>query len=122
MALRIPSLVLKQLYTFGSLTNDDNQIRFSVKNRLSDAALTGLQQVKIDNDEVPTKAIFMILDDGSQVSPAELADKAIDFPLRQTLVIVCQIEPLSVGKHRIEVHFETKPFGKLKLKVEDAIS
>ncbi len=122
MALRVPSLVLKQLYTFGSLTNDDHQIRFSVKNRLSDATLTGLQQVKIDNDQVPANGIVMILEDGSQVSPIELADEPIDFPLRRTLVIVCQIEPLAAGKHRIEVHFETKPFGKLKLKVEDAIS
>jgi hydroxymethylglutaryl-CoA reductase (NADPH) len=48
MALRIPSLVLKQLYTFGSLQNNDHQVRFSVKTRLSDASLIGLQRVQID--------------------------------------------------------------------------
>jgi len=29
---------------------------------------------------------------------------------------------LTLGKHKIEIHFDSKPFGKLKLKAEDAIS
>jgi hydroxymethylglutaryl-CoA reductase (NADPH) len=33
-----------------------------------------------------------------------------------------EIDPLVEGKHKIEIHFASKPFGKLKLKVEDAIA
>ena len=33
----VPSLLLKQLYTFGSLKNIEDGIQFSIKNRLNDA-------------------------------------------------------------------------------------
>ena len=50
----IPSLLLKQLYTFGSLQNVATGVRFALKNRLSDAQLTGLTSVKINGQEVPS--------------------------------------------------------------------
>jgi len=122
MALRIPSLVLKQLYTFGSLQNNDHQVRFSVKNRLSDASLIGLQSVQIDGRVIPRPAIQLILDDGTRLDPDQLSQVPMDFPLRKSLTIVCDIDPLAIGKHKIEVHFDTDPYGKLKLKVEDTIT
>lgn len=122
MAIPIPSMLLKQLHTFGSLKNDDQGVRFSVKNRLSDATLTGLQSVKIDGREVPLSAITIHLEDGTTTTPEAINHNTLPFPLRRTLDIVSAIEPLPVGKHAIEVRFDTKPFGKLKLNVEDAIS
>lgn len=122
MALPIPSMLLKQLHTFGSLKNGDNGVRFSVKNRLSDATLTGLQSVKFDGRDVPLQSITIRLPDGRVVTPDELAKNSLPFPLRLSLDIVSAIEPLAVGKHSIEVRFDTKPFGKLKLNVEDAIT
>ena len=41
----VPSLLLKQLYTFGSLKNSADGLQFSMKNRLSDATLTGLRGI-----------------------------------------------------------------------------
>ena len=55
MAFPIPSMLLKQLYTFGSLKNTPDGVEFSLKNRLSDTTVTGLQQVKIDDVEVPRR-------------------------------------------------------------------
>ncbi len=40
MAFPIPSMMLKQLYTFGSLKNTPDGVKFSLKNRLSDATMT----------------------------------------------------------------------------------
>ena len=48
----IPSMLLKQLYTFGSLQNVPTGIRFALKNRLSDAQLTGLTSIKINGAEI----------------------------------------------------------------------
>ena len=53
MALAIPSMLLKQLHTNGSLRNTDDGVQFSVKNRLSDATFTGLTGLKFDGYEVP---------------------------------------------------------------------
>ena len=122
MALAIPSMLLKQLHTFGSLKNTEQGVQFSVKNRLSDARLTGLTGLKFDGKDVPLSAVTVVLEDGSEISPEVLAAKAIDFPLRRTLDIVAAVDPLPIGKHEIEIRFETQPFGRLKLKVDDSIT
>lgn len=122
MALAIPSLILRQLYTFGSQKNVDQTVRFSVKNRLSDATLTGIRLIKLDGREIPREAITIQLPGGRVLRPDDLSAEPLDFPLRQTFDIICQTEPISLGIHKIEIHFTSKPFGKLKLKVEDAIS
>jgi hypothetical protein len=38
----IPTLLLKKLYTLGSLTNVEHGVRFAIKNRLSNAEVTDL--------------------------------------------------------------------------------
>lgn len=122
MAIGIPSLLLKQLYTFGSLKNVPEGVKFSVKNRLSDATITALQHIKFNNEEVPTNKITIDLGDGQRLTPAQLAAQPLDFPLRRVLDLVCEIPHLPEGKHSIEVKFEAKPFGKLTLKVEGSIT
>jgi hydroxymethylglutaryl-CoA reductase (NADPH) len=119
----IPSLVLKQLYTFGSLKNVEGGVKFSIKNRLSDALLTGVGNVIINGAEVPRHALALDLGNGQILAPDQISSNhPIDFPLRKTLDILARIAPLAEGKHSLEIAFETKAFGKLKLKVDDAIS
>ena len=122
MAL-IPSMLLRQLYTFGSLKNADHDVQFSIKNRLSDAEFTELQSIRINGSAVPLDAISIDLGDGvglplDRVSPSH----PIAFPLRQTLIVRAGIAALPLGKHRIEIAFKSKPFGALKFEVEDAIA
>ena len=118
--MRIPSLLLKQLYTFGSLKNVESGVQFSIKNRLSDATVTGLESIKLNGQSVPLQVVSLDMGEGTLLSPEQVTDVA--FPLRKTLDVYARIDPLPEGKHQIELAFETKPFGKLKLKVEDAIS
>ena len=122
MALAIPSMLLKQLHTNGSLKNTPDGVEFSMKNRLSDTTLTGLTGLKFDGYEVPADSIAIRLEDGATLTPAQLAAAPLDFPLRRSLDIVAAIDPLSIGKHEIEIRFEAQPFGKLKLKVDDSIT
>ncbi|GIK54549.1 MAG: hydroxymethylglutaryl-CoA reductase [Chloroflexi bacterium] len=123
MAFAIPSLLLKQLYTFGSLKNNRRGVRFAIKNRLSDAQITGVHGVSIGKQEIPLSAISLELDDGQSLKPEDLTpEKPLDFPLRRTLHVLCAMDRLPEGKYSIEVRFSASPFGKLTLKVEDAIS
>src|SRR5262245_37571615 len=122
MAL-IPSMLLRQLYTFGSLKNAGQGVQFAIKNRLSDAQVTELQRVAIDGQAVPRDAITLDLGDGTLLAPDQIADdRPIAFPLRQILIVRANVAPLPHGKHKIEVAFKTRPFGALKLEVEDAIA
>jgi hydroxymethylglutaryl-CoA reductase (NADPH) len=119
----IPSMLLKRLYTFSSLKNIPDGVRFSVKNRLSDARLTGVASIRINGKEIPLSRVSFELSDGTRFSPADISpSRPLEFPLRQIVNIRSKIDPLPVGKHTIELRFKSDPFGDLKFEVEDAIS
>jgi len=119
----IPSLVLKQLYTFGSLKNVEDGVKFSLKNRLSDATLTAVHSLKIDGVAAPKSALTFDLGNGRIFTLDQISPKnPLDFPLRKIIDVLARLDALAEGKHHLEIEFETKPFGKLTLKVDDAIS
>ncbi len=121
MAFPIPSMLLKQLYTFDSLKNTPKGVAFSLKNRLSDATVTGVHHIKFDGVEVPRDKISVDLGNGAPLNLDEVGARTVDFPLRKVIDIHCAVPPLEVGMHHIEVKFDAKPFGTLNLKVEGAI-
>ena len=119
----VPSLLLKQLYTFGSLKNVEEGVLFSLKNRLSDASLTSVKALSLAGQDIPLSQVRIILEDGRSIQPKNISKESpINFPLKAILDIHADIDHLPEGKHKIEVAFEAKPFGKLKLKVEGAIT
>ena len=120
--MKIPSLILKQLYTFSSLQNLDDGIRFSLKNRLSDATLTRLRSLNIDGDEVPLADLALDLGDGKHLPGSSIGpDNTIAFPLRKVVQIHARRAPLAKGNHELTIAFDTTPFGELSLKVHDSI-
>jgi hydroxymethylglutaryl-CoA reductase (NADPH) len=119
----IPSLLLKQLYTFGSLENTPTGVQFAIKNRLSDASFAGLIRVQIDGEVVPLEDISLDFGSGDVRRVQQISPQApVDFPLRKIVTIQTAWPPLSEGKHKIEITFQSKPFGKLSFSVDDAIS
>jgi hydroxymethylglutaryl-CoA reductase (NADPH) len=119
----IPSMLLKKLYTLGSLKNAEAGVQFAVKNRLSDAELTGLKSIAIDGQPIALSDVTLELADGKTLKPDQIsAANPIAFPLRATVLLHTKRAPLPLGLHEIEIAFETKPFGKLQFKVEDTIS
>ncbi|HEY1011174.1 MAG TPA: hydroxymethylglutaryl-CoA reductase [Herpetosiphonaceae bacterium] len=122
MAL-IPSMLLRQLYTFGSLQNTADGVQFSLKNRLSNAELTELQGIAIDGKQIPRSALTLDLGDGATLAPDQISSKqTLAFPLRKVLVVKAAIDALPHGKHTITLAFKATPFGSLKFDVEDAIA
>jgi len=121
--MKIPSLILRQLYTFGSLENVPDGVRFGLKNRLSDARLTGIAAVRIDDDEVDLDNLTLDLGDGTEIAVVDLGgDRVVDFPLRKIVTLRARGGPLEKGKHRIAFDFHTEPFGRLRFAVEDSVS
>lgn len=122
MAL-IPNMLLKRLYTYGSLENVNGGVRFNIKNRLSDAQITEFQEVRINGKAVPNSAISLEVGSGQRVSPGAISEASpIDFPLRQIVDVNLLVDGLPKGKHEIEIAVKTKPFGRIKFSVDDAIS
>jgi hydroxymethylglutaryl-CoA reductase (NADPH) len=118
-----PKKALSKLYNHTSLRHADGGVSFSVKNRLSPATVVGISRVAIDGRDVPNDKGTVICGNAapmllSQISP----EIPIDFPLGDMLIFKLGMEPLSEGEHNIEVDFQTRPFGQLKLKVSDALN
>ena len=121
--MMIPSLLLKKLYTLGSLANTASGARFALKNRLSDAELVAFGSVAINGTEVPLEHIRLEFGDGRVVTPSQVdAAHPLPFPLRSVVTVLTGAPELPAGKHEIEISFETRPFGHLQFKVEDAIA
>ena len=87
--MKIPSLILRQLYTFGSLENLPEGVAFTLKNRLSDAALLRITEVKLDDRSVPLEDLTLILGEDERRSAGEVdPGNPIEFPLRRTVRII----------------------------------
>jgi len=122
MNVKIPSLILKQLYTFGSLENTADGVRLGLKNRLSDARLTRLIGVRIDGQDLPLADLRIEVAGGERLAANEISRTSpVDFPLRTHVDLVWLGAELEPGKHDLGLSFETEPFGTLSFKVTDAI-
>jgi hydroxymethylglutaryl-CoA reductase (NADPH) len=124
MWFKVPSLLLKQLYTFGSLENLPAGVRLHLKNRLSDAQLLRILEVAIDGRPLALESLLVELGGGHRFPATQITpEKPLELPLRQTLALVARDCPrLSSGPHEIAFRFETKPFGLLEFTVQDSIA
>ncbi|MGE5360241.1 MAG: hydroxymethylglutaryl-CoA reductase [Bacteroidales bacterium] len=119
--MKVPAPILRQLYDFGSLQVSGESVRFSLKNRLSDATVTRLHRVKIGNADLPLDTISLMLPNGqvrkaTEVSPAN----SLPFPVQQRIEVRASGHRVPEGKHEISLAFETAPFGELDFVVQDA--
>lgn len=124
MLFKIPALLLKQLYTFGSLENTATGVRLALKNRLSDATVVRIGGVAIDGRRVGPMDIRLDLGNGKGVAATSVThDSPMPFPLRKIVTLeVDGFGTLGDGNHEIQVDFEARPFGQLSIKVNDAIA
>lgn len=120
--MKIPSLVLRQLYTNGSLTPSNGGVSFSLKNRLVDAKLTALHKVTVNGTPVAADQLTMTLDDGATLSGTDISSSSpVDFPLRRVVQIYAPGIQVGEGVHRIALEFEIEGMGKIGFKVKDSV-
>ena len=121
--MKIPQLLLRQLYTFGSLTNEPSGFRFSLKNRLSDVTLTRIVKVKFDHVEYPAKALEVDLGDGTWRPATALSpDQPRPFPLRSIAHLRAPGHQVPEGTHQIEIAIEVQGIGGLSFTVKDHVA
>ncbi len=118
----VPKLLLKQLYTRGSLQNTAGALQFSVKNRLKDAQLKGIECLAIDGQRLDLDDVS-ISDGQRDPIPAKQVTKDyfIDFPLKKNIVFTIKNKSLEEGKYKLKFVVHADPFGKLEFEVEDSI-
>jgi len=121
--IKFPNLLLQRLYTFGSLETVGAGIRFNLKNRLTDATVTRITQVRIDDTELDLSRVTLTVD-GKAVAATTVDERApLAFPLRKTIVIDGPIPvALSPGKHRLKIAFVTDGLGDLAFTADDTLA
>ena len=120
--MRIPGLVLRQLYTFGSLTQDAAGLTFGLKNRLADATILRVLRIVVNGVEIPLTEVGLDLGDGEAIPATEIsADRPRAFALRQVARIHARGMRLEPGTHELLIGIDTRPFGALDVKVKDAL-
>lgn len=120
----IPSILLRQLYTHGSLIQTEDGLQFMLKNRLKDATLNQVSSIAIDGNVIPAKDVSFQVGPEQIMSMDEVnASGDVAFALKQVITVYLNTSlPVSVEKHTLELEFKASPFGKLKFSVEDNVS
>ncbi|SHI37054.1 3-hydroxy-3-methylglutaryl-coenzyme A reductase [Hymenobacter daecheongensis DSM 21074] len=116
-------MLLKLLYTRGSLHNTPEGVAFSIKNRLDTVHLSRIDYVQLDDVRIGPEQIALDLGEGD-VRPAAAfnADGAgFALPVGQSATFHLATEPLPEGLHTVLVQFTADPFGDLSVEVEDSI-
>ncbi len=120
--MEIPSLLLKNLYTNGSLKNTEHGVAFSLKNRLTDAKLQRILGVKINGNAIDLANIsFEAGDEKIHSQTLITPETPLEFPLKKTVTLHLKTEALAVGKYSLTIAFEASPFGKLEFVIDDTI-
>ncbi|MCA8833213.1 hydroxymethylglutaryl-CoA reductase [Hymenobacter pini] len=117
-------MLLKLLYTRGSLRNTPEGVAFSIKNRLDTVRITRVEAVVLDGKRIGVEQIALDLGAGD-VRPATMfnADAAgFTLPVGQSATFHLHTEPLKEGLHTVQVQFSADPFGDLSVEVEDSIT
>ncbi|MDJ0654681.1 MAG: hydroxymethylglutaryl-CoA reductase [Xanthomonadales bacterium] len=118
----IPGALLRKLYNRSSLRNTGNGVRFSVKNRLSPASLKRIDRVVLNGSSLAPEQVQLTIDSG-ELFPMDRIQPGspVDFPLGTLVTFHLGIDQLDHGEHKLELAFETEPFGTLKFNVKDAL-
>lgn len=118
----IPKALLGKLYNRTSLRNETDGVRFSVKNRLSPARLSGISRIAIDGQDIESESISVRAENGKALPAADISPaKPLDFPLGTLVQICLEVEPLAEGLHDIHLAFDSQPFGHLVLEIQDKL-
>ncbi len=118
----IPNTNLKKLYNHSSLTNTDNGVCFSMKNRLSPVSLEQIHHVALDGQPIPGDRVTISFSSGAEYPANQInPDNPVDFPLASLLTFHLSVDPLDEGKHDLELVLECQPFGRLELEVSDSL-
>ena len=120
--MKIPAMMIKQLYTYGSLYNVMGGVKFTLRNKLSDAILTGISKIVIDGVTIPLEKATLTYKGDSVNASKVNAENTVPFPKSQEVEVLIESGPLQKDiPHEINLEFKTKPFGRLYLEISDNI-
>jgi hydroxymethylglutaryl-CoA reductase (NADPH) len=119
--VKIPSFVLKKLYVRGSLRAEPRGLRFTLRNTLASASLTGVRRLTVAGQDVPAERVRV------RVGAAEvdLASVSPELPFvfpRNGEAEVLVLGPPPDGRVKVRLEADSAEFGELLIEFEDESS
>ena len=120
----VPTSMLKQLYTLGSLKETQNGLCFSLKNRIKSAHFNQVIHLSINDQRVDNNKILVALNSEQKISLDTLEqNQGVDFPLGAILHVFADGIFVSESKTcKIQITLSTHPFGDIDLTLLDKLS
>lgn len=119
----VPQLMIKQLYTIGSLEKTGDGIVFKLKNRLKEGSLRRVISISINNNEIDQDKISLSSAEVDKVTPAELeSSDGIKIPLgAEVKISIADKSTWTSDAQHLDVRLDLKPLGEIHLKIDDVI-
>lgn len=118
----ISPIILKKIYSIGSLKNIEDGVSFTIKNPMRDAMITGVSGISINGCELSLADVVM-RNNGTCLKACDIDEtRPLPFPMGQdvefytpTLALIKNTE------HRIAISCSTDPYGLLDLEAIDSV-
>ncbi|MGQ4832338.1 MAG: C-glycoside deglycosidase beta subunit domain-containing protein [Candidatus Asgardarchaeia archaeon] len=119
--VKVPSFLLKKLYSKGSLKNLDDGFQFQIKNVLADATIISPLTLSVDGKEIDPQSIIIKTDNEEMNSSEISAEKPIQFKVKTTVTIIVKGDKLGEGEHKIHIESKTKEYGPISFDIKDSV-
>jgi len=118
----ISPLILKKIYSIGSLKNVEDGVSFNIKNPMKNALITGVSCITINGLEIPLDDVVM-RNNGTRLKASDInADQPIPFPMGMDVEFHARAIALAKNiEHQISISCDTEPYGLLKLEAKDSV-
>ena len=120
--ISIPPIIMKKVYSLGTLKNLEDGVSFSIKNPVKDALITELAGVSINGLEIALEDVSMS-SDGICLKAVEVSpDRPLPFPMGQDVEFHVRTMALAKNtEHAITISCHTDLYGMLDLEAGDSV-
>jgi hydroxymethylglutaryl-CoA reductase (NADPH) len=118
----ISPLILKKIYSIGSLKNVEDGVSFTIKNPMKDGLITGISGICINGLEIPLDDVVM-RNNGTRLKASEInADQPLPFPMGMDVEFHARAIALAKNiDHQITISCHTDPYGPFDLEATDSV-
>ncbi len=118
----ITPLIMKKIYSIGSLKNLEDGVSFAMKNPMKDALIIGLPGISINGLEIPLSNILMrsggVCLKADEIGP----ERPLLFPMGEDVEFhVGSVSLTKSVEHSISISLDTDLYGSLALEAKDSV-
>jgi hydroxymethylglutaryl-CoA reductase (NADPH) len=120
--IAISPLILKKIYSIGSLKNVEDGVSFVIKNPMKDGLITGISGICINGLEIPLDDVVM-RNNGTRLKASEIdTNQPLPFPMGMDVEFHARAIALAKNiDHQITISCHTDPYGSFDLEATDSV-